>query len=165
MSRLLKKVPKLCKVSTKDLQKVGNVVEVKYFSPGTVIVKEGDRGDKFYIIRSGSVTITRKGEGVVGNYGKGQFFGELMFLKEKFRQATVTADAPTGVKCLTLERQHFMSHFGELREDGITTVQTSSSSAKMSKVMPEHQDVELKDLSILTTLGVGQHKSAQKLFS
>jgi cGMP-dependent protein kinase len=150
-----------------------NLLKVKYFSPGTTIVKQGERGDKFYIIRAGTVTITKEGEGVVGNYGKGQFFGELALLKEEFRQATVTADAPGGVECLTLKRQHFIAHFGELREDGILTVQTSSSPAKVSKIVKEHQDVELKDLNIVTTLGVGgfgrvelvQHKTQNIIFA
>jgi cGMP-dependent protein kinase len=173
MLEFLEKVPKLNKVSPEALQKVVNLLKVKYFSPGTTIVKQGERGDKFYIIRAGTVTITKEGEGVVGNYGKGQFFGELALLKEEFRQATVTADAPGGVECLTLKRQHFIAHFGELREDGILTVQTSSSPAKVSKIVKEHQDVELKDLNIVTTLGVGgfgrvelvQHKTQNIIFA
>lgn len=65
------------------------------------------------------MTVTKEGQGVVNRLGKGQYFGELALLGEDIRQATVTADAP-GVECLTLKRQHFVDHFGEL--DDISTV-------------------------------------------
>ncbi|EFA04087.1 cGMP-dependent protein kinase, isozyme 1-like Protein [Tribolium castaneum] len=168
----LENVPTLNKVGTKVLQKVTTLLKVKYFAPGATIVKQGDRGDKFYIIRAGTVTISKEGEGVVGNYGKGQYFGELALLDEEFRQATVTADAPEGVECLTLKRQHFRDHFGRITEGG-TVEYTPKSGPKRSESVREHQDIELKDLTILTTLGVGgfgrvelvQHKSKNLIFA
>jgi cGMP-dependent protein kinase len=171
MLEFLKNVPRLNKIDVKALRKVATLLKVKYFSPGTVIVKQGDRGDKFYIIRAGSVTITREGEGVVGNCGKGEYFGELALLKEDCRQATVTADAPGGAECLTLKRQHFIAHFGELPEDGILTVRTSG--PKKSHVVSEYDNINIEDLKIVTTLGVGgfgrvelvKHKTLDLVFA
>ncbi|KAJ3654032.1 hypothetical protein Zmor_013246 [Zophobas morio] len=171
MLMFLQDVPTLNKVGNAALQKVATLLKVKYFAPGTTVIKQGEKGDKFYIIRAGTVTITREGEGVVANFGKGKYFGELALLKEDLRQATVTADAPGGVECLTLKRQHFIDHFGELKEDGIITVPTDT--RKASHVVREHQDIELKDLKIITTLGVGgfgrvelvQHKTKSLIFA
>lgn len=171
MLAFLENVPTLNKVGTKVLQKVTTLLKVKYFPPGTTIVKQGDRGDKFYIIRAGTVTISKEGEGVVGNFGKGQYFGELALLDEDFRQATVTADAP-GVECLTLKRQHFRDHFGPITKEGTVEFKPKDTSPK-TEITHEHQDIELKDLSIVTTLGVGgfgrvelvQHKSKNLIFA
>ncbi|RZC31946.1 cGMP-dependent protein kinase 1-like, partial [Asbolus verrucosus] len=173
MLEFLQKVPKLNKVGTQILKRVTGLLKMEYFTPGTKIVKEGDRGDKFYIIRAGTVTITKEGEGVVAHFAKGQYFGELALLKEDFRQATVTADTP-GVECLTLLRQHFIDHFGELREDGFLSVpQTDAPKVSASVKVKEHQDVHLNDLKIITTLGVGgfgrvelvQHKTRNVIFA
>lgn len=73
-------------------------------------MRQGDRGDKFYIVKVGTVLITKRTEknGIdeaVGKIEKGGFFGELALLKEDCRQATVTAQAP-GVECLTLDRKY-----------------------------------------------------------
>lgn len=71
------------------------------------MVRQGDRGDKFYIIRGGTVVVTKRdGDGTerrVGSLGRGQYFGEQALLHEDRRLATVTAQPP-GVECLTLER-------------------------------------------------------------
>lgn len=79
----------------------------EFFSAGTPVVRQGDRGDKFYIIRGGTVVVTkREGDGVdrrVGVLRRGEFFGEQALLHEVRRLATVTAQPP-GVECLTLER-------------------------------------------------------------
>lgn len=71
------------------------------------MVQQGDKGDKFYIIRGGTVLVTkREGDGIdrrVGVLKRGEFFGEQALLHEDRRLATVTAQPP-GVECLTLER-------------------------------------------------------------
>lgn len=47
----LQNVPKLNKASHQTLQKVVDLLEMKFFETGTPIIKQGDTGDKFYIIR------------------------------------------------------------------------------------------------------------------
>lgn len=154
MLDFLKNVPKLNKVGQEVLQKVTRLLKVKFFQPGTTIVKEGDQGDMFYIIRVGTVTISKEKEGVVANYKKGEFFGERALLQDEVRQATVTADSP-GVECLTLQRQQFIDHFGELQENGLLSVPVDETPKVSTVKIQEHQNVELKDLNIITTLGVG----------
>lgn len=110
-------------------------------------------GNKFYIIRAGTVTITKEGEGVVGVYKKGDCFGELALLEEDARQATVTANAP-GVECLTLARKEFINHLGEIKKFKYIKVKESPKDSIRS-VQAEHEDIKLKDLRIIKTLGVG----------
>lgn len=85
----------------------------EFFSAGTQVVRQGDRGDKFYIIRGGKVMVTKRDgnetEQYVGTLGRGEFFGEQALLHEDRRLATVTAQPP-GVECLTLDRG-YLSRF------------------------------------------------------
>lgn len=71
------------------------------------MVRQGDRGDKFYIIRGGEVVVTKRegddGEKRIGVLKRGDYFGEQALLYEDRRLATVTA-LPPGVECLTLDR-------------------------------------------------------------
>lgn len=79
----------------------------EFFSAGTPVVRQGDRGDKFYIIRGGKVMVTKRdgneADQYVGTLGRGEFFGEQALLHEDRRLASVTAQPP-GVECLTLDR-------------------------------------------------------------
>lgn len=79
----------------------------EFFSAGTAVVRQGDRGDKFYLIRGGTVVVSKREEDGeerrVGALRRGDYFGEQALLHEDRRLATVTA-LPPGVECLTLER-------------------------------------------------------------
>ncbi|XP_018569633.1 cGMP-dependent protein kinase, isozyme 1 isoform X3 [Anoplophora glabripennis] len=154
-------------VGKEALQEVSGLLKSEFFKAGTQIVRQGDKGNKFYIISAGTVTITKDGEGVVGVYKKGDCFGELALLKEDCRQATVTADAP-GVECLTLTRKQFVDHFGDIKEWEYINVRPQDS---FKDGVTEHEDIDLRDLKIIKTLGVGgfgrvelvQHKKKSDL--
>ena len=78
------------------------------FEPGATIIRQGDRGEKFYIIESGSVDVESEKAGEVSGtvvLTEGDFFGEMALLTGAPRNATVTARGPLRV--LTLDKQHF----------------------------------------------------------
>ncbi|MCB0339513.1 MAG: cyclic nucleotide-binding domain-containing protein, partial [Bdellovibrionales bacterium] len=78
---------------------------------GEVIFREGDEGDVLYVIRKGSVKISRKnsaGVDVAQTYiPAGNYVGEMALLKEEpdFRSATVTA--AVACEMLILEKGDF----------------------------------------------------------
>lgn len=82
----------------------------EFFPSGTRIVRQGDEGHKFYIIRGGKVKITKDtnygGEEQMVLLDRGKYFGEKALLNEgeNRRQANAIA-MPPGVECLTLDRQ------------------------------------------------------------
>jgi CRP/FNR family cyclic AMP-dependent transcriptional regulator len=66
----------------KDLEKIAGLCRDETFRPGQVIFRQGDTGDRVYIIAEGQVTLertvdlgTRKGNVVIGIIGKGRAFG------------------------------------------------------------------------------------------
>ncbi|NLT95544.1 MAG: peptide cleavage/export ABC transporter [Clostridia bacterium] len=77
------------------------------FNPGDYIVREGEEGDAFYLIRSGEVEVVKEslGRKLLNVLYQGQFFGELALLTGAPRAASVIAK--TEVKTYRLSKQDF----------------------------------------------------------
>ena len=73
---------------------------------GREIVREGEAGDRFYVIASGEVEVV-KDDQVINEEGPGEFFGEISLLRDVPRTATVRAK--TDVELRALERDDFIA--------------------------------------------------------
>jgi MFS family permease len=91
---------------------------------GEVVIREGDEGDRFYVISDGRVDISHGGAHV-NTLGPGEPLGEIALLRDVPRTATCTA--VTAVKLFALTREDFLSavtsHAGS-REAAEVTVST-----------------------------------------
>jgi len=76
------------------IQVAQEAYEFRSYAAGEVVFREGDPGDRVYLILSGSARLTRR-EGAedrdIAELMPGQFFGERAILKEEPRWATVAA--------------------------------------------------------------------------
>ena len=79
------------------------------YPAGAVICREGDHGDTFFIIESGTVEISKQLDGdssrILGREGAGEFFGELALVQGVPRAATVTAIEDTEL--LEISKEDF----------------------------------------------------------
>lgn len=73
-----------------QITEVVNASEWKDFSKGEVIVSEGELETAFYIIAKGGVNVVRR-DTIVGTMKQGDCFGEIAFLTQRPRHATIVA--------------------------------------------------------------------------
>jgi CRP-like cAMP-binding protein len=76
------------------------------FAAGEDVIRQGDRGDRFYIVSDGEAEVRVDGRPVEPLHA-GEFFGEIALLRDVPRTATVSARS--DLELLTLERDAFLS--------------------------------------------------------
>lgn len=98
---LLRRVQFLAPLPELSLEHLARSLVEVVSPPGTVVIREGEPGDRFYVIGAGEVEIggTR--------FGPGEGFGEIALLQDVPRTATVTA--VTEVTLYSLERDEFIA--------------------------------------------------------
>ena len=80
----------------------------KRLPTGTVLFREGDRGEEMFILQSGKVKISKKIRGVektLATLEKGEFFGEMAILNDKPRSAS--AETIEDSDMLVIDRKTF----------------------------------------------------------
>ena len=109
----LKSVPLFASLSKRERELVARFADEVDVPAGKVLTKEGGPSQEFFVITSGSATVTRDGA-EVGHLETGDFFGEIGILHAEPRTATVTADTP--MRLLVLFAQNFTALDHELTQ-------------------------------------------------
>jgi CRP-like cAMP-binding protein len=96
----LNDIPLFSSLSQKELKKLVPLFRERSFDAGHVIAREGEPGFGFFVIQSGTATVTGHGQ-TRATLGPGSHFGEIAALDPGPRAATITAD--TDVAAYMLE--------------------------------------------------------------
>ena len=104
--RILGSVPIFAPLPGASLEHLASRLVPLRLEPGSVIVRAGDKGDRFYIVVEGEVEVSQDGERV-STLDAGDHFGEIALLRDVPRTATVTAR--TAVVVYALDRDDFLA--------------------------------------------------------
>lgn len=115
-----------------QLERLARRVEPVRAPGGETIVRQGDPGDRFYVIRSGEVEVSADGLPVAA-LGAGECFGEIALLEDVPRTATVTARSDVELYALG-------------RDDLIEAVTGSVRSAEAASSLVDRRLAELRAL-------------------
>jgi CRP-like cAMP-binding protein len=107
---LLRRVPLFQEFSELQLADVARLVKIRRFGKHELVVREGEPGEAFYVILTGTVAIVRSAsdgrETILSMLKDRDFFGEMSVLDTSARSASVRA--MTNVVLGVIEREAFL---------------------------------------------------------
>jgi phosphoserine phosphatase RsbU/P len=103
---LLRRVPLFAAIPTEALAGLAEQVHFAAYPAGTILMHEGDYGDRFYVVLEGQIAIIKAlgtaDERLLGHRGAGEFVGEMSLLNQDgLRTASVRVFADAQVLVLT----------------------------------------------------------------
>jgi MFS family permease len=96
----------LSSLPTVSIDHLAAVAEERTFEPGSVVIRQGDHGEEFFVVLAGSASVVVDGV-LVGGLHAGDAFGDVALLRTTPRTATIVADETLST--LTLTRQDFLT--------------------------------------------------------
>lgn len=96
---LIRGVPMFAVLPEQAIERLAQAAEKVAVPSGRVVFREGEPGDRFYVVESGRVDVTIRDE-FVRSLGHGASFGEIALLRDIPRTATVTAAGDTVLRAI-----------------------------------------------------------------
>ena len=117
----VKQIPLFAELEEEELKELCKHIKLRRFMKHSSIVRQGDKGENFYTIVSGTakvVVMENNGtEKIVGMLSTGDSFGETALLEKGVRTASVVTTAPTAVFEISREGfEKFLASSSESRE-------------------------------------------------
>lgn len=118
-SKILSKVEILSDIDLYEKEQLCDALKEEELGANEYVVKEGESGNKFYIIAEGQLIAEKKDEETgevktVFSYTAGEYFGEIALIKNTVRQASVKSITPC--KIVWIDRSAFKRLLGPIEE-------------------------------------------------
>ncbi|KAA0718250.1 cGMP-dependent protein kinase 1 [Triplophysa tibetana] len=150
---LLKSVPTFQGLPEEILSKLADVLEETHYEDGDYIIRQGARGDTFFIISKGKVSLFLdkcRHRKHIRKWTSAVTFGCICKVSEDIRTANFIASET--VTCLVIDRDSYKHLIGGLEDvSNKTSEDAEANSNEFNQFCPE----EYEYFNIIDTLGVG----------
>jgi MFS family permease len=99
---LLRRIDIFAPLGAVGIERLAEALEPVTLTAGEVVVRQGEPGDRFYVIVSGTAAVVVDGA-AVREQAPGDYFGEIALLRDSPRTATVTARGDLELRALRRE--------------------------------------------------------------
>lgn len=157
---LAKKVHIFRHLSSDQILGLVNAFKLHRFKKGDAVFKQGELGDKFYVIAEGEVKVMI-GDKLIRSMAKNAYFGERALLFEEPRSATITITT-NEAELWSVDKEKFS-----------TIVKGKMSEELMRRIRLQDTSVTMKDLKHVRVIGAGaagvvrlvEHKKTQTRYA
>lgn len=111
----VRRVPLLARLPKPQQLAIATHLQSEQMCAGEEVIKQGESGDKFYLVEHGRLEVLVDGKPTGVTYSAGSYFGELALIRMEPRAATVRA--MTDVSVLVLDHYAFAPLLGGLKMD------------------------------------------------
>jgi MFS family permease len=138
---LLRAIPMFAVLEQPALERLSRDLERMEVPAGRAVITEGEKGDRFYVIESGVVSVLKRVSPAaepeeVNRLGRGGFFGETALLRDVPRTATVMA--VTDLVLYALDRQIFLEAVTRSTQSAVEAERVIDQRARNAEpLMPE----------------------------
>jgi cAMP-dependent protein kinase regulator len=96
-SHELARIELLAGLPGQTLAQLAKRMEREEVGPGAVLIREGEPGDRFFVVFAGMLSVSQQARGHMGVLRPGDYFGEVALTMDVPRTATVAAMTPAVV--------------------------------------------------------------------
>jgi CRP-like cAMP-binding protein len=115
LGEYLATVPLFAQLNDQERAKIGGAFQKEYYSDGEKVIRQGERGDAFFLMKEGRARVVREqGKGKeleIDEICAGDHFGEAALLNDAPRGASIVSLGRCEV--LRLDRKHFTTLFSD----------------------------------------------------
>jgi len=160
-ARVLKTMEIFKDLTDTERSKLVEEFQEEKFKAGDHVVRQGDNGSKFYIIRDGTFEVSKRvgateDRAFLANLSNGDFFGEGALLKDEPRGADIIAK--TDGRVFSLEREAFDRSMQKLKNHlsrHLSMRMDATDDTIRAKRKQQYEGIIMSDLDIMRTLGTG----------
>jgi serine phosphatase RsbU (regulator of sigma subunit) len=110
LQEIIRRVPFFSTLPTRHVRWLSETLQAEDLLAGTILFREGERGERFYIVIQGEIEVFKLfedgGEQVIAVRGPGEYVGEMSLLNESGRR-TAGARARSDSEVLIMTRDEF----------------------------------------------------------
>jgi len=105
--RRLQHVPMLAPLPQATIEHLAAGQERASFPPGALVFREGDEGDRYFVVAGGTAEVLAGGA-CIARLGSGEGFGEIALLRDRPRANTIRAADDADLEVCALSRERFI---------------------------------------------------------
>ena len=141
LDNFIHRLPVMAGLDEAALQFLGGLAAGENYAAGGMIVREGEPGDRVFLVGTGRVRVVKESTGEpavqLAEFGPGDFFGEMSLVESVARSASVIAIVPTRV--FTLKSMDFYKLYRQRPDQyGIVMLNIARDLARRLRRLDEH---------------------------